>query len=66
MGRNKKGRAEALPIRTLTGCSAQVAPQRCPILRASKSEFITKRLKRAVAAATRKSTGSIVDQNTVW
>jgi hypothetical protein len=38
MGGNKKGRAEALPIRTLTGYGAQVARQRCPILRASATE----------------------------
>lgn len=30
MGIKKKGRAEALPIRTLTGYGAQVARQRLP------------------------------------
>jgi hypothetical protein len=65
MGRNKKGRTSALPIRTLTGCGARVAPQRCPILRASNREFISKG-KRTATTATGKSTGSIVDQNAVW
>jgi hypothetical protein len=39
MRRNKKGQSpKTLPIRMVTGCGAQVAPQRCPILRASNKE----------------------------
>src|SRR5579884_3362814 len=43
MGRNKKGQSpETLPIRMVTGCGAQVAPQRCLILRASNPESTMK------------------------